>query len=626
VRIFQSFTDRVFIGSGVTGTTQTYSVPGLDPETKVITIAAEKTALGDGPINIRSEASPANAAAFDFATGTPAYWTLHLPIDPLDPKVRISLSGLVGTVRLWLIAEWGGPNVIVPSFDYGFAFGLDFDNSGTFRSVDLNDVLWPTTVGVIPPAHQGNISAALMLTRPAIGTTTSAYARPSGASFSPQSAENEQPGSVLAKVDDNDSLEVRESGSGSKPEDFARNSWVFFVFYVLRDLQDDGTGAFFKLVGEPTPAYDGLSKSNQLVDMRPFTDPNAAGIYYQAQTRGTVQPAQPLYLEETGSTDAPFVGRQGFRIFQDLPVNMDAGGQVRMWKTPAAPTTHRGATLGWLQLVPPPEQAFDPDPSDGEAAVPIDQILSWSAGLDAQSHDVYFGTDPNPGPAEFQGNQPGTTFDPGGLVFDQQYFWRIDEVGEAGTTTGVVWGFTTGDAACLAAEPSAYARVGALRSIIQRVGATSGVFHRVIALSEVRHRVLATDSTWRRVGARVGICGKVVNMKVNALCPDEMAWESDNVLDLDVVVDDLDPDPVPITAATSVSVSIFDADDDQEVTISPITLIQVGTTNHWRATVLVNATNGFSRRQRLRLIYDFDGGPGLVAQFEGLAQVTGSAS
>jgi len=71
-------------------------------------------------------------------------------------------------------------------------------------------------------------------------------------------------------------------------------------------------------------------------------------------------------------------------------------------------------------------------------------ILSWTAGSGADSHDVYFGTNPNPGPSEFQGNQTETTFVPGYLGKNTWYYWRIDEVNAGGTTTGVVWSFRTG--------------------------------------------------------------------------------------------------------------------------------------------------------------------------------------
>jgi hypothetical protein len=46
-------------------------------------------------------------------------------------------------------------------------------------------------------------------------------------------------------------------------------------------------------------------------------------------------------------------------------------------------------------------------------------------------------------PGNPQGNQEGTGFDPGMLAYDTTYYWRIDEVNDAGTTTGVEWSFTT---------------------------------------------------------------------------------------------------------------------------------------------------------------------------------------
>jgi hypothetical protein len=90
-----------------------------------------------------------------------------------------------------------------------------------------------------------------------------------------------------------------------------------------------------------------------------------------------------------------------------------------------------------------PGQASGPSPADSASGVTLGTILSWSAGSDTDSHDVYFGTNPTPGPAEFQGNQTGTTFDPGTLAYDTTYYWRIDEVNLQGTTTGNVWSFTT---------------------------------------------------------------------------------------------------------------------------------------------------------------------------------------
>ncbi|NIO62429.1 MAG: hypothetical protein GTN71_17180, partial [Anaerolineae bacterium] len=91
----------------------------------------------------------------------------------------------------------------------------------------------------------------------------------------------------------------------------------------------------------------------------------------------------------------------------------------------------------------PPGQATNPSPADGATDVSTTADLSWTAGSGADSHDVYFGTDPTPDGTEFQGNQTQTTFDPGTMANSTTYYWRIDEVNAGGTTTGVVWSFTT---------------------------------------------------------------------------------------------------------------------------------------------------------------------------------------
>ncbi|GAH59027.1 unnamed protein product, partial [marine sediment metagenome] len=90
-----------------------------------------------------------------------------------------------------------------------------------------------------------------------------------------------------------------------------------------------------------------------------------------------------------------------------------------------------------------PGQASNPSPGDAVTDVAIDAVLSWTAGSDTTSHDVYFGINPTPGEAELQGNQIDTTFVVS-MNYATTYYWRIDEVGPGGTTTGTtVWSFTT---------------------------------------------------------------------------------------------------------------------------------------------------------------------------------------
>jgi hypothetical protein len=97
----------------------------------------------------------------------------------------------------------------------------------------------------------------------------------------------------------------------------------------------------------------------------------------------------------------------------------------------------------WLiatKTPPLPSQASSASPINGASGISTDANLSWTAGTDAESHDVYFGTI-NPPP--FIGNQTGTAFDPGTLAQSKTYYWRIDEINGWGLTTGGIWQFST---------------------------------------------------------------------------------------------------------------------------------------------------------------------------------------
>jgi len=107
-----------------------------------------------------------------------------------------------------------------------------------------------------------------------------------------------------------------------------------------------------------------------------------------------------------------------------------------------------------------------PDPADGAVHEDTWVTLSWQAGPDAASFDVYLGEDfdsVNDGTGEtFRGNQastyyvagfPGFAY-PDGLVPGTTYYWRIDELQADGTTVhkGAVWSFTI--PAKIAKDPS----------------------------------------------------------------------------------------------------------------------------------------------------------------------------
>jgi hypothetical protein len=90
-----------------------------------------------------------------------------------------------------------------------------------------------------------------------------------------------------------------------------------------------------------------------------------------------------------------------------------------------------------------PGPATSPAPADGEVGVSTSAMLGWVAGAASDSQDVYFGSSALLGLGDFQGNQPGTGFDPGLLAPGTTYYWRVDQVNSDGTLPGCTWSFTT---------------------------------------------------------------------------------------------------------------------------------------------------------------------------------------
>jgi len=96
----------------------------------------------------------------------------------------------------------------------------------------------------------------------------------------------------------------------------------------------------------------------------------------------------------------------------------------------------------------------NPNPVNGAVDVKQTQIITWSPSVYAASHQLYFGTDKDAvknadtGSPEYKGsrNLGDESYDPGMLLWDTTYYWRIDEVNNIhpdSPWTGDVWSFTT---------------------------------------------------------------------------------------------------------------------------------------------------------------------------------------
>ena len=93
----------------------------------------------------------------------------------------------------------------------------------------------------------------------------------------------------------------------------------------------------------------------------------------------------------------------------------------------------------------PPESPSSPSPENESQNQGIETGLSWTCtdpDGDPLTYDVFFGIEATP--AQVATGQSETTFDPGTLEYDTQYFWQIVAHDNHGNTTeGAVWSFTT---------------------------------------------------------------------------------------------------------------------------------------------------------------------------------------
>jgi hypothetical protein len=103
--------------------------------------------------------------------------------------------------------------------------------------------------------------------------------------------------------------------------------------------------------------------------------------------------------------------------------------------TPYVPLDIRAGGGGTI-----PGQATNPVPANSAIDVGVDDDLSWTPGVDSDSSDIYFGTS---NPPVFVQNQLGSLYEPGTMLNDTTYYWRVDEVNQFGTSTGTVWSFST---------------------------------------------------------------------------------------------------------------------------------------------------------------------------------------
>jgi len=144
------------------------------------------------------------------------------------------------------------------------------------------------------------------------------------------------------------------------------------------------------------------------------------------------------------------IGKSGPQGNRWWPGSLD---EVYIFSRPLSDEQVAGVMNGELPSWPKADKGR---PADGTMIEETSVTLSWRAGTGAVAHDVYFGTTADLGPDQLVSpQQTDTQYIVFGIVPDQTYYWRIDEIAEDGTVaTGDVWSIWTPVAAAWGPDPA----------------------------------------------------------------------------------------------------------------------------------------------------------------------------
>jgi len=87
-----------------------------------------------------------------------------------------------------------------------------------------------------------------------------------------------------------------------------------------------------------------------------------------------------------------------------------------------------------------------PSPANGAMDVTQTPVLTWTSGVFADTHEVYFGPDAASLELKGSGNLGSESFEPGQLEWNTTYYWRVDEANNTNADspwTGPLWSFAT---------------------------------------------------------------------------------------------------------------------------------------------------------------------------------------
>jgi hypothetical protein len=193
----------------------------------------------------------------------------------------------------------------------------------------------------------------------------------------------------------------------------------------------------------------GSQGEGNITDDPMFVDPDNDDYHIRSE-RGRYWPEHDIWVLD--KVTSPCVDG-GDPHADTLNEPMPNGGRINIG---AYGGTTKASLSPSEQTYPMSGKASNPNPADGAVDVGIHYelvILSWTAGLNAVSHDVYIGNnrdavafaDTSDTTGLYRGRQHVTSYTPpeGFRLDTTPYYWRIDEIDSQGNTTrGDVWTFT----------------------------------------------------------------------------------------------------------------------------------------------------------------------------------------
>ena len=163
--------------------------------------------------------------------------------------------------------------------------------------------------------------------------------------------------------------------------------------------------------------------SNQLIES--FVGLGAKDVVIETSLDGvewTVLEDARQFAQATGAADyvANTIVDLGGVLAQYVKITINAGyGMLPQYG------------LAEVRFLYVPTFAREAQPADGESTEAAQVALSWRAGREAATHEVYLGTDP--ADLALLGTTEDNSYDAGALNYDSTYYWQIVEVNEAET-------------------------------------------------------------------------------------------------------------------------------------------------------------------------------------------------